>query len=408
VSGDAPAASAERGPSGGEVRALGVAALGGTLALLASVLVGQVLALVGSVAIGIVDAVAWAKLGLLTALLALRGELEATAGNAPFLDAAGVGSFRWRLMPSLLTILFLWLASRAGRRVARDRPGRSAAGTIALAAAGAGVAVAALAALAAALVTVSDSGLDLLLEVSPTSAALWGGILAAAGAGVGAFLEACAPTPAARATRGAIEGYVLALGLALVAFLVVATLEPRATRAYVDALRGMGSTGAAVAGAHVLVLPTQSALLLVPASGSCLDVVAGRSGAELCPWRVSGLGVSSALSPWFWLLNAVPIASAAFAGWRAGRGLVRRSAALATGASAGLFFGVLAVLGAAIAAPRWFLPAPIPISAVSLGPRWVSTILALLAWGALGGALGGWLAGRSYAEDPVPPIPTSA
>jgi hypothetical protein len=401
------ASPADRGPSGGDVRAFGVAALGGTLAFLAPVVVGQLLALAGSVAIGILDVAAWTRVGVLTALLALRGELEATAGDATFLDAAGAATFRWRLMPSLLTIVFLWLASRAGRRVARTRPGGSAAGTVALGAAGAGLAVAALAGIAAALVTVSIPGLDLTLEVSVASAAAWGGILAAAGAGVGAFLETSGPAPAARATRGAIEGYALALGLALVVFLVVATFEPRATRAYVDALRGLGSSGVAVAGAHVLVLPTQSALLLAPAAGSCLDLDADPFGAELCPWRVSGAGLASPLSPWFWLLNVVPLASAAFAGWRAGRRLARRTA-LATGSAAGVLFGVVAVLGAAIAAPRWFLPAPIPLSVVGVEPRWAPTIMALVAWGAVGGALGGWLASRSYAEEPEPPMPTSA
>jgi hypothetical protein len=397
---------ADRGPSGG-VRALGIAALGGTLAFAVVVVVGQVLALAGSIVTGILDVAAWARLGLLTALLALRGELEATPGDVSFLDAAGAGSFRWRLMPSLLTILFLWLASRAGRRVARDRPGRSPAESVALAAAGAGVAVAALAAVIAGLVTISLSGIGLTLEVSPGSATLCGGMLAATAAGVGAFLEASATTRAARVIRGGIEGYALALGLLAAAFLLVATFEPRATRSYVDALRGLGSSGAAVAGAHVLVLPTQSALLLAPASGSCLELTADRLGAEICPWRVSGAGLSSPLSPWFWLMNAVPIASGAIAGWRAGQRFPRRPA-LAAGTAAGAAFGILAILGAAVAAPRWFLPAPIPLSVVGAAPRWVPTALALLAWGTVGGALGGWLAGRSYAEEPEPPMPTSA
>ena len=396
---------ADRGPSGGEARALGVAALGGTLGFLAPVVIGQILALVGSLAVGILDVAAWAKVGLLTALLSLRGELEAT-GDAPFLDA-GAATFRWRLMPSLLTILFLWLASRAGRRVARDRPGRSPVGTVALAVAGAGLTVAALAGVLASLVTVTLPRIGLTLEVSTASAALWGGILAAAAAGAGAFLEASATTGGARALRGGIEGYAVALGLLLAAFLVVATFEPRATRAYLDALRGLGSSGAAVAGAHVLVLPTQSALLLAPAAGSCIELTADPLGAEICPWRVSGAGLSAPLSPWLWLMNVVPIASAAFAGWRAGNGLARRTAP-ATGAAAGALFGILAILGAAIAAPRWFLPAPIPLSVVSAEPRWVPTALALVAWGTLGGVLGGWLASRSYVEEAEPPIPTSA
>src|SRR5262245_59151811 len=173
-----------------------------------------------------------------------------------------------------------------------------------------------------------------------------------------------------------------------------------------SAARGLGSAGGAAAGRHAPLLPSQSALLLVPAAGSCLALAAGRFGAEICPWRLSGAGLSSSLSPGFWLMNVVPIASAGFAGWRAGRRLDRR-AAVATGAAAGLLFGVLAILGAAIASPRWFLPAPIPLSAVSAEPRWAPTILALAAWGAVGGAIGGLLAGRPYVEEPEPPMPTS-
>ena len=62
----------------------------------------------------------WAKIGLLTALLSLRTELVATVHGRPMLpSAAGLGTLHLRFVPMLLTIGFLWLAARAGRRAAR-------------------------------------------------------------------------------------------------------------------------------------------------------------------------------------------------------------------------------------------------------------------------------------------------
>ena len=70
--------------------------------------------------------------------------------------------------------------------------------------------------------------------------------------------------------------------------------------------------GRALLGYHLLAFPAQSALLLAPASGSCLEFVSEGSVFELCPWHARGtrgrraqlfLPDSLALSPSLWIVE---------------------------------------------------------------------------------------------------------
>jgi heme A synthase len=163
-------------------------------------------------------------------------------------------------------------------------------------------------------------------------------------------------------------------------------------------------------------LPTQSALLLVPASGSCVDVVAaGSIAARLCPWNLdamSALGKAVLpsdpleLSSACWIMLAVPPIAAFLGGRRAG---ARQAPvhAIARGVGAGIAFALLAVLGAMFASPRIVVPSlagwlPVEFDASS----WAEIGL-LCIWGVLGGVIGGWTAGRTY-DEPGLPSPTSA
>jgi hypothetical protein len=400
---------------------VGGAAFGGTIAFLALVAVSQLLALVEFLLVGAYGLGSWAKIGLLTALLSLRADVAGTVQGPPFLPTgADATTLHVRFVPMLLTIGFLWLASRAGRRAARAGHGRPALVTTVLAAAGAGVPVAILSAVCATLVSLSLPSVGLRLRVDPGSAALWAGVLAAAGVGTGAFLEARRDRASAAALRGGLAAYGWALGLLGVGVLVVATLEPTVTRQYVDGVTGLGTGGGLLLGYHLLAFPAQSALLLAPASGSCVEIVAEGSIYGLCPWRLVGSGPFGelllpeplALSPWLWLLSAVPFVAALLGGRRSVAGVDASGArALGQGAAAGSLFASLAVVGAWSGAPRWFAtpvasPNVIPFPNGSVHLVWGRTAIAALVWGVVGGVLGAWLATRY--EEPELPRPTSA
>ena len=272
-------------------RTLGVAAFGGAVAFAALVVLGQVLALAQYLLLGGYGLWSWAKIGLLTALLSLRADVVATVQGPPALQTATRSeTIPLRVVPMVLTIGFLWLAGRAGRRAARAMPGRPPFVTAGTAAVGAGVPVALFAGICASLVTLTFPSLGLDLHVDVWSAALWAGVLAAAGTGTGAYMEAASGRSSAAALRGGLTAYGWALGLIAVGVFVVATLEPSLTRAYVDGLTGLGAPGRALLGLHLLAFPAQSALLLAPASGSCLEVVGDGPILHLCPWYLAASG----------------------------------------------------------------------------------------------------------------------
>ena len=409
-------------PSDG-ARVVGRAAVGGTFALVSLIAACELLGLVAFMLIRVYGLWSWVKIGLLTALLSLRADLIATVHGSPMLPpgaAVGSRSLHIRFVPMLLTIGFLWLASRAGRRAARVGSGRLTLVTALLAAAGAAVPVAILAVACSTLVDLSFPSLAVRLRVEAPSAALWAGILAAVGAGIGAYLEAARGRASVAVLRGGSTAYGWGLGLLVVGVLVVATLEPTVTRKYVDGVAGVGAGGGVLLGFHVLALPAPSALLLAPASGSCVEILGEGSIYGLCPWRLIASGPGGELllpdpvplSPWFWLLSTAPFVAAMLGGRRAASGVTEARRAVGLGVAAGSVFALLALVGGWFVAPRWFTspviyPNPIPFSHITFRLDWGRTGVAALIWGIAGGALGAWLATRRYAE-PELPRPTSA
>ena len=401
----------------GAGRAVGGAASGGTMAFLLLVALCQLLALVQFLLVGAFGLWTWVKVGLLTALLSLRADVVATLKDPSIFQAATDRvTVRWHLAPMLLTIGFLWLAARAGHRAARTRPDRSPLVASGLAAAGAGVPVAILAAICSTIVTLSLPALGLRLRVDVSTAALWAGVLAAAGAGTGAYLEAAGGRTLAAALRGGLAAYGWALVLLAVGVLVVATLEPTVTRDYVDGLAGLSGGGGVLFGYHLLAFPSQSALLLAPASGSCLEIIGEGPMFDLCPWRLVASGPAGelflpkplSLSPWLWVLSVVPFIVAVLGGRRATTDAAvvgGQAAGAGVGVGAGLLFALLALVGGWFAAPE-MVASLVPVPQVSMHPAWARTVVTALAWGAAGGAVGGWLGGRRY--EPELPRPTSA
>jgi len=395
---------------------VGRAALGGTLAFAALVAVCVLLAVVQFLLIGAYGLWSWVKVGLLTALLSLRAEMVVRVQGPPFFrTTAGSMTLHWRFVPMVLTIGFLWLAARAGRRAVRAGRDRSPLLAAGLAAAAAGAPVAILSAVCSTMVTLFFPTLGLRVLVDAPSAALWAGILTAAGALTGAYLEAARGRPSARAVRGGLTGYGWALALLAVGVFVVATLEPAVTRRYADGVSRAGAFGGVLFGYHVLALPAQSALLVAPASGSCVEIIGEGPMFDLCPWRLVSTGPVGEgylqeplpLSPWLWLLNAVPFVAALLGGRRAviGPPVAGRRAA-GVGIAAGLVFAFLTVAGGWVASPQLF-PFLIAVPQVSAHPEWVRTAITALIGGVVGGGLGAWFAARRYVE-PELPRPTSA
>ncbi|MGH2641698.1 MAG: hypothetical protein ACRDGO_08365 [Actinomycetota bacterium] len=394
-------------------RTIGRAVVGGTVAFAGAIAVGQLLAGAGFLLVGGYGLWSWVKAGLLAVLLALRADVVATVRGAPiFSDADLPASVHVRFVPMLLTIAFLVFAAGAGRRAARPWSGSSPLVASVLAAAGAAVPAALLGAICASVVTLSFPIFDLRLRVDGASAALWAAILAAAGAGTGAYLERASRRRFASVLRGGLIAYGWALGLLAVGVLVIATLEPTVTRSYVDGLTGLGAGGGVLFVSHLLAIPAQSALLLAPASGSCVEILGLGSTVELCSWRLEGSGPVGALfvpeplalSPWLWMLSVMPLIAAILGGWRAAAGTTTAGGrAVGAGAASGLVFASLAILGSWFVAPQFLTLSRL----VSVHPAWVRTASAALIWGVAGGAIGGWLAGRGY-EEPGLPRPTSA
>lgn len=412
----AGAPAARRPALEGAGRAVGVAAVGGAAAFLWLTVACQILAIAAFLLTGSRELVTWAKVGLLASVLSLRSavELRLPGLSIPSEERVATRPIEVSLVfvPMLLTVAFVWLAARAGRRAADQRAGRSPWPTVALAAAGAGIPVGLLAALAAAPVRLSLPVVSGRIEADPVSAALWGFALAAVAAGLGAAIRLGGHAPFGRVVRGGLIAYGWALLLLAVGVVAIAAFEPAATRGYVRWLRDSGPIAPAVFGVHVLALPTQSALLAAPASGACIDVVAGSPALELCPWSLDPGSVGAAvvparisLSPWLWALSTVPPIAAFIGGRRAALALTRRRA-VALGAGSGLVFAVTVMAGAWFAIPSLDgrAPALVPLT-LRIDCPWL--VGASIAWGLVGGTVGGWLEGRRYAMEPEPPRRTS-
>lgn len=406
------------GAFAGAFRAIAGAAFGGILAALALLAGGQVIGLVLSLAVRSIDLETWSNVGLASSLAAFRAELAITF---PLTTGFGVplpaGQVASHLIPMTLTLGFLWLAARGGRRAARSWADAPALARAAVAAAGAGLPVALVAALAARFASASFPGTGVTVEVDVASAALWAGLLAAAATAMGTYLEGATGRASAAVLRGGVAAYLWALGLLVVGFVVIATLEPTVTRRYVDGLGALGSVGPAVFGAHVLALPAQSALLLMPASGSCVDLLAsGATALRICPWSLDPAGPLAgaflsrdpvSLSPWFWALIVIPPLGAFFGGRIAGVG-VPAARGVARGALAGVVFAALGMLGAAFAAPRVAVPFFTGWLRLEVHTWSLRGAALLCIWGVVGGAVGGRFARRVYDEEPEVPRPTSA
>lgn len=205
--------------------------------------------------------------------------------------------------------------------------------------------------------------------------------------------------------------FVALMVLSLAGFLVVAAVQTEASTSYVRSLSGLGRAGAIVAGHHVLLLPDQALLMAVPAMGGCLEL--GESDAEpttLCPRELTvrpGWGDLLfadrstdilPLSPALLLFLLVPALATTWGGRAAAMGAGSAGERALRGAGAGLVFAALTAAGVAVSAVSVSRAGLV----LSLGADVGRTALLGLAWGPIGGALGGAVLGGPQTGGAVP------
>jgi hypothetical protein len=364
------------------------------------VLAGQAIAWLGYAITGTYGPWSWLKIGFAYALAGLRvpflmtpeprgGEVPA---QEPFVMALGA-----------LTVAAVVLAFRAGREQGRGLEQRPVAASAAGATIGVGVAVPMLLIAFPVRLSFPNLGVELLRPL------LWGAlvvplvVIAAIGAvgGVSVARERLERAPWGRRGVAAVGGGFAtlwwALALAFVAFLVVATVETGATRAYGRAVGAWGTVGAIAVVHHALLLPNQSAMVLSIAMGSPVEVVGGGDGATVSLAGVEPVGEGVALigegsvvfPSWFLAFAAVPLVATIAGGRRAGEGARSPRERALVGALAGIVAALLVTLTAWAA--TLVLPVLAPFfegASPTMGPDLRRTLVVALAWGLAGCTLG--------------------
>ena len=360
----------------------------------------------------------WIKVGFLY-LLSFCGVGVHVDSSGPSTFGVGESHLLFRFPMMVCTALIVWLLFRAGR-TSGERTSGASFGAIAaciVAAAAAFAIPAFLVSLPATLRFPNVAG-----TVSPVrwqAAVLpFGLALCAATAGVvrGAR-RGSGEAPHRRRSVAIIDGgwhmFLLALGLAFVAFLVLAAVKPDGSAAYARFVRGSGRVGAVTVVHHALLLPDQSVWVLAPAMGGSTQVVV--SSAEPFPSTLTLSGIDEgalglfldptgelsgggriALGGGFYLFLLVPLIATVIGGRRVAAASRDAGERLLLGVGSGVVFGVLMAVAALFSASALPLPllgqyAVLPMSIRATMP---STALLALAWGVAGGALGalsgGW------------------
>ena len=233
---------------------------------------------------------------------------------------------------------------------------------------------------------------------------------------------------AAGAMAGGLRMFVLGLVLSFAGLLVLAAVRPGATRTYFSTITGPPAGQKVMNIAHhVLLLPNQAMWVLVPAMGGCDGLHGGGVSASfLCYSRFpttvvvnpeglpSGAPVVRAdfgpAPSGYRLFLLVPALSVVLGGRYAARRRARlKWEAAGMGAASGVVFALLVVVGswfASVSAGLSSQTAGIPNASILIGPGVLVAGLLALAWGVLGGGLGGWLGGRKFPPRAKLPEPS--
>jgi hypothetical protein len=266
-----------------------------------------------------------------------------------------------------------------------------------------------------------EGGAAFEVAASPTSVVLMAFLLATVAATAGALgpsLRAGVPRRVAAVAAGGWRMLWLWVALAVVGFLVLAALHPDITRSYLEfvsqggalgVIRGVVTTAYLLGnvGVYVAAGATGTGLGFSALGGSCTlvsylrfpsGVTAGPPpGSDAFADPCGALPIDFAPAPLpFLLFLLVPALATVLGGALTARraGVVRGSEGAAVGALAAVPFALLAVIFASLASLSYEVRVFFQIEA-SAGPSLAPLLFLALLWGAVGGAFGGWLRGRS-------------
>ncbi len=431
------------------LRGWGTALIRGLLAFAVMAVLGEIAAFTlyfvggGDAAIATVAKIGWFYFAWFHHI-----DLTASVANLSFPGGSPIGglpsggsiSLAFGIALMLGTFLAVWLLYLGGKAVADRADGGGLARAlhglkIAPVYAGAALLVSSIVKISE---TVTQSSVSGTLEIKPSALqAFLIPLLLAAGAGLIGGLrsgryELLSLDPWGRRAAGALTGglwmFVLALVLAFAGLLVLAVVEPDSTRTYFATVsKPPADETAVIIAHHVLVLPNQSMWVLIPAMGGCDGAEASHvSTTFLCYWRypqqvsigpLTPEGIAGLTPPvrtefgtapaGYFLFLLVPALAVLLGGRYAVRKRARfRSETMGIGALAGVVFAFLVLIGA------WFASitgsADLSLagfslnSSVHVGPDILTGGLLALAWGVIGGGLGGWLSGLDLpAHAPV-------
>jgi hypothetical protein len=354
--------------------------------------------------------------------LVFEGDLAVDSSTLPGANLSGGGSVTIELGVALLAVtgLAVWLLFRAGRRSAfGDRAGvRALSGSrVALGYASPVLLVALLVRFEEPVELGSFVTGGVRISLSAWQAFVFPFAIAAlAGASGGVWSWASsALDPSAPRARAVLGGgwrmFLLALALSYVGLFVAGIAQPDeavalatpSTARYVDTVFERPGPGSALLAHHLAVSPNEAIWAFVPAAGAC-DVIRGSERSDvLCygrfPSFVSRGEAAFGNAPPGYLAFLLVPAIATIVGGRWAGSVSGRSAAAAAavGAAAGVVFAV--VMLCAIVASSITLTYGADAEAARrgghlwIGPDPVTGTLVALAWGVIGGAIGGATSG---------------
>ena len=221
------------------------------------------------------------------------------------------------------------------------------------------------------------------------------------------------------AFAGGVRTMSIGLGLGFVALLGLAVARPHATAAYFGAVfRDGAAFGVGLLLLNLLAVPNLSAWVLFPSMGACVGAFGDAGGVSfgycvLSYSRFPGAVAGAASSPLgigpqlghppavYYLFVLVPAVAVVLGGALAARRSASptRGEAALVGAMAGVAFGLMGLVVAALsvlsAHAAGIVGGPAGGATLRLGPDIVPSFVLALAWGIVGGALGGLAEGRS-------------